>query len=298
MNVCISEQIILDVESKSKIQPVFIEKDWWVVRIMKAAEFFSLDGIHFVLGGGTSLSKGHKLIERFSEDLDFKIINAGSIKKSKRREIRHAFIDEIAKIEGFSVENVLTRNEGKFCGFDVVYPNILDIPSFLRRSILVELFFDEDDIEIEKKPIKSLVAEYVNCNDACEAQLDCVYPFYTAVGKFSGLMWRLFDEKDQIDYTLLRHMHDLYALAEYCKDDENFKKEVLRIFETEDCKRIDEKIDFSDVVRYTCAKLTNEPVYRKEYQKYVEAMCYSVDDKRISYDSALSHLQKIAEYFL
>lgn len=298
MSGCISEQIILDIESKTKIPAVFIEKDWWIVRIMKTAELFSLDEIRFVLGGGTSLSKGHKLIERFSEDLDFKIINAGNIKKSKRREIRHAFVDEIVKIEGFSVENVRTRNEGKFCGFDVVYPNILDIPSFLRRSILVEVFFDEDDIEVEKKPIKSLVAEYVNCDDDCNAQLDCVHPFYTAVGKFSGLMWRLFEEEDRIDYTLLRHLHDLYALSEYCKDKENFKKEVLRIFETTDCRRIDEKINFSDVVRHTCSKLANDPIYRKEYLKYVEATCYSTDDKRIAYEDALSHLQKIAEYFI
>jgi hypothetical protein len=298
MSACVSEQIILDIESKAKIPAIFLEKDWWIVRIMKVAEMFSLDGICFVLGGGTSLSKGHKLIERFSEDLDFKVINACNIKKSKRREIRHAFIDEIAKIEGFSVENVRTRNEGKFCGFDVVYPNILDIPSFLRRSILVEVFFDEDDVEIEKKQIKSLVSEYINCDDDCDTQLDCVHPFYTAVGKFSGLMWRLSEEKEQTDYTLLRHMHDLYALSEYCKDEEIFKKEVLRIFETEDCKRIGGKINFSDVVRHTCDELTNDLTYSKEYLKYVKAMCYSGDDKRISYEDALFHLQKIAKYFL
>jgi hypothetical protein len=93
-------------------------------------------------------------------------------------------------------------------------------------------------------------------------------------------------------------MHDLYALSEFCKDKKNFKKEVLRIFETKDCKRINEKINFSDVVRHTCSKLTNDLVYRKEYLKYVEAMCYSADDRRISYEAALSHLQKIAEYFL
>jgi hypothetical protein len=160
------------------------------------------------------------------------------------------------------------------------------------------VFFDEDDIEVEKKPIKSLVAEYINCDDDCNAQLDCVHPFYTAVGKFSGLMWRLFEEEDRIDYTLLRHLHDLYALSEYCKDKENFKKEVLRIFETTDCRRIDEKINFSDVVRHTCGKLANDLIYRKEYLKYVEAMCYSTDDRRIAYEDALSHLQKVAEYFI
>lgn len=46
-----------------------IEKDWWVTLILKA--LFSVPmAEHFIFKGGTSLSKGWKLIERFSEDID------------------------------------------------------------------------------------------------------------------------------------------------------------------------------------------------------------------------------------
>ena len=46
-----------------------IEKDFWVTAILQT--IFSLPiAEHLVFKGGTSLSKGWKLIERFSEDID------------------------------------------------------------------------------------------------------------------------------------------------------------------------------------------------------------------------------------
>lgn len=46
-----------------------IEKDWWVTLVLKALFELTL-AEHFIFKGGTSLSKGSKLINRFSEDLD------------------------------------------------------------------------------------------------------------------------------------------------------------------------------------------------------------------------------------
>ena len=49
-----------------------IEKDWWVTLALNAS--FSLPySKNIVFKGGTSLSKGWNLIERFSEDIDLAI---------------------------------------------------------------------------------------------------------------------------------------------------------------------------------------------------------------------------------
>lgn len=49
-----------------------IEKDWWVTMVLKA--LFETDCAPFLeFKGGTSLSKGWNLIERFSEDIDLTI---------------------------------------------------------------------------------------------------------------------------------------------------------------------------------------------------------------------------------
>jgi len=52
------------------LNPASIEKDFWVCWILR--ELFTLPGTgpHLTFKGGTSLSKGWKLIERFSEDID------------------------------------------------------------------------------------------------------------------------------------------------------------------------------------------------------------------------------------
>jgi predicted nucleotidyltransferase component of viral defense system len=48
---------------------VAIEKDWWVVHAL--ALIFSMDCVSaLIFKGGTSLSKGWNLIQRFSEDID------------------------------------------------------------------------------------------------------------------------------------------------------------------------------------------------------------------------------------
>ena len=45
-----------------------VEKDYWVVQALRALQANHPD--EFIFKGGTSLSKGFQLIERFSEDID------------------------------------------------------------------------------------------------------------------------------------------------------------------------------------------------------------------------------------
>ena len=51
------------------INQVAIEKDWWVTAVLKAL-FQTSCRESLVFKGGTSLSKGFNIIERFSEDID------------------------------------------------------------------------------------------------------------------------------------------------------------------------------------------------------------------------------------
>lgn len=61
--------LIGQVNTKTGMSVQAIEKDWWVTLVLKA--LFSLPiAEHFIFKGGTSLSKGWKLIDRFSEDID------------------------------------------------------------------------------------------------------------------------------------------------------------------------------------------------------------------------------------
>jgi hypothetical protein len=54
---------------KSGLSPKAIEKDWWVTLVLRML-FTSKYASYFTFKGGTSLSKGWGIIDRFSEDID------------------------------------------------------------------------------------------------------------------------------------------------------------------------------------------------------------------------------------
>jgi Nucleotidyl transferase AbiEii toxin, Type IV TA system len=90
------------------ILPGLIEKDYWIMHVL-----FGLkkQGLIFELKGGTSLSKGYKIIDRFSEDIDIHIKLPAALaveenpSKTKEKQIasRKNFYDWLAdeiKIDG------------------------------------------------------------------------------------------------------------------------------------------------------------------------------------------------------
>ncbi len=56
--------------SEENILPGLIEKDYWIMHVLHGLK---KQGFNFELKGGTSLSKGYKIINRFSEDIDIHI---------------------------------------------------------------------------------------------------------------------------------------------------------------------------------------------------------------------------------
>src|ERR1700735_4270697 len=62
--------LIRIVAKERSISPALVEKDYWIMHSLYGLQQL---GMKFELKGGTSLSKGHQAIDRFSEDLDIRI---------------------------------------------------------------------------------------------------------------------------------------------------------------------------------------------------------------------------------
>jgi hypothetical protein len=91
------------------LRPQYLEKDYWVTEALRALhdEFAA----HFVFKGGTSLSKGYGLIERFSEDVDILILgDAGD--SAKTREKKLADISEFVAVR-LGLERKEKREPGR-----------------------------------------------------------------------------------------------------------------------------------------------------------------------------------------
>ena len=55
--------------------PALVEKDWYVVKALAAISSAASSPFRLVFGGGTALSRAHRLIRRMSEDIDRKIVS-------------------------------------------------------------------------------------------------------------------------------------------------------------------------------------------------------------------------------
>jgi predicted nucleotidyltransferase component of viral defense system len=57
------------VAREQSIDPALVEKDYWIMHSLFGLQQL---GMTFELKGGTSLSKGFRIIDRFSEDIDMR----------------------------------------------------------------------------------------------------------------------------------------------------------------------------------------------------------------------------------
>jgi predicted nucleotidyltransferase component of viral defense system len=81
-------------EDNFDINPLFTEKDWYTQHILGVISKFESDDFQPVFSGGTSLSKGHQLIQRFSEDVDFRML---PLKDNLTRTFRSSYQDRLVE---------------------------------------------------------------------------------------------------------------------------------------------------------------------------------------------------------
>jgi hypothetical protein len=107
------------------IDPALVEKDYWIMHCL-----YSLQKLNFTfqLKGGTSLSKGYQIIDRFSEDIDIRIeppsgsqLRTGkNHNKAKDVRARKEFYDGVAKKIAFDGIEKVERDMVAFFGWVVL----------------------------------------------------------------------------------------------------------------------------------------------------------------------------------
>lgn len=90
-------QAINLVTNKNGIRPEIVEKDYYVTMILRLLS----ERLPFIVfKGGTSLSKCHKAINRFSEDIDITIDT--TLSQSQKKKVKET-IEEVNSILGLSI---------------------------------------------------------------------------------------------------------------------------------------------------------------------------------------------------
>lgn len=130
MSAAPAKNIFDEVASEKGIDGAFVEKDWYVTQLIGQIASFTYDDVQMVFTGGTALSKAHKLLKRFSEDIDFRIIypslNGKSLSQQKAllSKLKNAVFAAITKYFPLNPDKVIARNGNRFFAFELDYPTV------------------------------------------------------------------------------------------------------------------------------------------------------------------------------
>jgi hypothetical protein len=108
------------------LAPSILEKDLLITEVLGMLAAFDWGEIQAVFCGGTSLSKGHGVIQRMSEDIDFKLALPTSWSRSQARRKLSACRNELAETMqaadfGLPEAGIVTLNENRYFCFSLGY---------------------------------------------------------------------------------------------------------------------------------------------------------------------------------
>lgn len=297
-------RLVEDIADRLRADKSLIEKDWHVVRAIGVLANLDHGDAMPVFSGGTSLSKGWGLIKRFSEDIDFKVGMPVSVNRSqdakRRKAYRDLVLNALAAAEFEPAGEVMKRDEHRFFQADFTFKSLFQTGRGLRPHLRVEMTFMEPALPPIARPIQSLIAQVRRLPPEVAA-FACIDPVETAADKLSALAWRVCTRQrgsDRDDPTIIRHLHDLAALAERIQSSREFRPLVLAAV-SGDTKRGGGKAPPEAGERFALMldRLTREAFWAAEYEEYVRGVSFAEPGERITFEAALVAVKELAAPF-
>lgn len=301
------ELIHLTAERLGLQEPAVIEKDLYVTRAISVLQGVDNETFKLVFQGGTALVKAHKLIQRMSEDCDFRIAykqpNSTMPKEAQRKLLRFYRADLVSALKknGFKLQEdaIRVRNEGQFISMQAQYPSVCRIPNALKPFIALEFFLDEVKTPVVNKEVSSLIRETLGETIQHESiEVECMSISETAVEKWVALTRRVVTRKEANQYdsqALVRHIYDLHMLNKHMTFGENFSDLVNEVVEGD--RRHFRKyshfyyVDPVSAINQALMELEENPDWQSSWSVFVGAMVYG--DKP-TYEEAMMTLRSLS----
>lgn len=255
--------ILNQVSNRTGLPPIAIEKDWWVTLTLHCT-FNQKYSQQIIFKGGTSLSKGWNLIERFSEDIDLAIdrkyfgfegdISTNQIKKLRKKScdfISNDFVSDLkASLSNFKVTDesevraiVTEESDRDPQVIEIDYNSVLEKSEYLPSRVLIEVSSRSLMQPSEDRWINSLIGENFKDQSFTTKSFNIltVLPQRTFLEKIFLLHEKFSDANRRIGADRLsRHLYDLEKLmdSEYGKaalEDDNLFDNIVnhrKIFNT------------------------------------------------------------------
>lgn len=274
---------------KFNLNPIFIEKDYWITQVLSRLAKSKYVN-ESVFKGGTSLSKGYNLIERFSEDVDIAIINDKAKTGNEIKTIIRTIEKEITldlkelKMDGITSKGSRFRKS--------VFEYITTENNNTNNKLIVEVNSFANPFPYQRLRIQSMLFDFLlqTNNEKYIEQYDLQSFEVNVLSKEQTLLEKMvslirFSYKENTVESIsekIRHFYDLYYLmkdpgcAEFAASD-SFKKEFDTILQ-HDRELFEEPIGWQNKL-ITESPLVNDfsnlwKQLKEKYQSELSALAY------------------------
>lgn len=272
------------------VSPAIIEKDYYVTLVLCELAKKVPD---LLFKGGTSLSKCHKIIDRFSEDIDI-TLDSEHQSQGKRRNLKYTIV-EICSNLGLNLLNENeTRSRRDYNCYKIDYCAGHSL-SGLNPQLLVETSFIVKAFPDEIKQASSMIYDYLKAvgNDEAIAQYE-LEPFdmrvqtldRTLVDKVFAVCDYMLDNKTE---RQSRHIYDLSRLLTLVKLDDNLKVLIKEVREDRKpgtkCYSAQDGVSVPNLLR----QMIDTEFFKKDYEDSTEKLL----SKPVTYKEAIKAIETI-----
>ena len=285
-------QAINLVTNKNGIRSEIVEKDYYVTMILRLLS----ERLPFIVfKGGTSLSKCHKAINRFSEDIDITIDT--TISQGQKKKVKEA-IEEVSSILGLTIPNIdKTRSRRDYNRYEIEYNPINELDDIaVLPTVILETSYTAISFPVSELPVHNYIGDMMLEEAPDYIERYSLSPFTM---KVQDINRTLADKVFAVcDYYLQnktekhsRHLYDIYKLLPLVPQDESFKKLVKEVREVRAlspvCPLAKPDVDVVELLK----QIISGNVYKSDYVKITEDLL----EEELNYETVLPALKQIAE---
>jgi predicted nucleotidyltransferase component of viral defense system len=291
-------------EGLSLYPPSALEKDLHLSFILERLNSGQLELPGLVLCGGTSLVKGHKLIARMSEDMDFKVIVDSDVSKNRRSLFFSGLKRKITSLladEGFVVERVSAHNRNSFFSIELGYSPAFPVEAALRPHILLEFTAESPFLPPVVCRTTSLLGLAVS-EELHSVSLPCLNVAETVAEKSVAFLRRS-RNRDSLpgesrDKRLVRHVYDIGSIGANAPELSALEAAFVNAARRDSAKYATQDPEFANNPKMELARALNNldtSVLRADYEVFVESL---VAEPALGFDQAFEQFLSLARKLL
>ncbi|WP_017306126.1 nucleotidyl transferase AbiEii/AbiGii toxin family protein [Spirulina subsalsa] len=280
--------------SQRPLTEEIVEKDYYITEALRIIANHSPDQVIFK--GGTSLSKGWDLIQRFSEDIDL-FLDKSKFKPELSKNKTNNYLKSLKTIveddEAFTWKRTVNSEKCKHRSDEFEYQSCIDEGlNSLSNTILLEIGTRSGNFPIEKRAICSYIVRFLqetemtlNAEDESSFDINALHFKRTFVEKLfivHNKITAVGDRLENLNDRDVRHFYDLYQLSK--------EPDVINLLKSndyakirEDCARISQE-NFAQTTAELLPNFADSPALfptgdvaeqlKKRYQQQCNLLCY------------------------